>query len=71
MKYLKEFINYFPVIAIKGLAAWLIIGLILSFFKIDILGETTMYSHTKEYIIAVLGAGTVIHFFQKFLFRSK
>tara|TARA_B100000575_G_C23079710_1_gene622033 strand:+ start:393 stop:599 length:207 start_codon:yes stop_codon:yes gene_type:complete len=66
MNPLKEFILYLPVIALKGIGAWLVIGLILSFFNIDLLKDTTGYTHMHYYIIAVLVVGSFIHFIQKY-----
>ena len=66
MKYLNEFISYLPVIAIKGLGAWIVIGFILNLFGLDILDGTSGYTHLHYYIIAILAVGSAIHFFQKY-----
>ena len=63
MKFLKEFISYLPIIAIKGFVLCAILFFILELIGIDLLKGTSLYTHMHYYIIAVLAVGSIIHFF--------
>ena len=71
MKFIKEFFGYLPVILLKGVGVWLVIGLILDYIGIDILYSEDGPLNIAEMFLPVIIVGSAIHYFQKFRDKNK
>ena len=60
------FVNFLQQTAVvfgKGFIGWLPLGLFLEIIGIDLLVDTTIYTHFYEYVGAIFALGLPLHFF--------
>lgn len=62
LNFIFIYIEDFLVILMKGFIGCLVIGLPLELIGIDLLVDTTIYTHFYEYVGSILFVGTILHF---------